>query len=78
MESRETFMKYLREEMESAGERYQRALAVILDAPDLRASPAASEEFIEATRIYIGAIRRIAHFASNGEPNRTKSLTQHA
>lgn len=78
MDSSETFMDYLRGEVEAAEKRYDRVLATLLSAEDPRGLPGTSEELIEATRIYVGAIRRMAHFVANRAQNRAKRMPQHA
>jgi hypothetical protein len=79
------FQTYLRTEMDSAGETFETARArvfALLNASDLVSRHAllgATEEMAEAMRLYLGAIRRFAHFAANHQAQREeKALARHA
>jgi len=81
----DSFQTYLRSEMDGAGKTFETARArvsALLNASD-RASrhalPGATEEMAEAMRLYLGSIRRFAHFAANQQAQREqKAFARHA
>lgn len=67
----EDFHSYLRHEVAAAGERYERATeqvfsitagTVVKPGPRLLK---ATEDLGETTRLYLGALRRLAHFSAH-------------
>jgi hypothetical protein len=81
----EDFRLYLRREVASAQTEYDTARIRVLaftEDRDLTPGPAfdhALADLLEATRIYVGAIRRLAHFAANDKAKSSaKALSHHA
>ena len=71
MQSLQSFHGYLRLEVDNAEKNYELAKERVFrltGGPEITDGPAllkATEELAEAMRIYISALRRLAHFASH-------------
>ena len=67
-----------------AGEAYDKASDAMLQmtksskAADSQAFAGAASELLESGRVYIGALRRLAHYAANGEQRRQKAMSHSA
>ena len=79
----ESFLSYLRSEVEIAGQRYERAaekVFAVLGGPNPQTGSDladATEQLSEDLRLYAGAIRRMANYASH-QSSPPKHLTAHA
>ena len=69
--SEESFHAYLRDEVAAAGRRYERATEQIFAmtaGPTVKHAAGlskAAEDLNETTRLYLGALRRLAHFSAH-------------
>lgn len=78
----DSFHDYLRGEMENAGKGFETArerLFALMNDEDpgaAQALPAATEELAEAMKMYIGALRRIAHYSAHQKED--KAFAKHA
>jgi len=80
----ESFLSYLRNEVDIAGLHYECAaekVFAVLGGPNPQPGPdlmVATRELSEDLRLYAGAIRRMANYASHQLSPRQKHLTAHA
>jgi hypothetical protein len=84
MESHDDFQDFLRKEVITTGQMYDRAYESVRgllnrrDVVNAREIADAAEELLKSGRVYIGALRRLAHFAAHEEQRRQKSMAQPA
>lgn len=79
------FRGYLRQEVDDAGQHYEQARVrffALMGEPQFQPGPAvleATEAFSEALRMYVGALRRLAHYSAHqGRRGSRKPLAAHA
>jgi hypothetical protein len=78
----ESFLNYLRREVDTTGKRYERAMQrvfALTEGPVIERGPKltkATQVLSEAMRLYLGAIRRLANYASHRAQRNL--LTTHA
>jgi hypothetical protein len=66
-----SFHNYLRREVDTAGRRYERAteqIFALTEKSTVEADPKllkATQALDESTRLYLGALRRLAHFSAH-------------
>jgi hypothetical protein len=85
MTSRGSFQAYLRQEVDEAAKRYEKAtkrVFALTRGPEIKPGPQllqAIESLSEATTLYINTLRRLAHYSAHHAREKAREqLTSHA